>query len=113
MGACTKGIMLEDCICQQGKEEESWFELRSMRKEKRKGYINTFKNSHKEQIDSLEGSMYQASFAAELEFSKIPIPRLLQNLPSVNIKCAGKSKQLHSLPGLPLGALITLFYVLI
>ena len=57
--------------------------------------------------------MYQASFAAELEFSKIPLPRLLQNFSSVNIKCAGKSKQLHSLSGLPLGALMNLFYVLI
>ena len=84
-----------------------------MRKEKRKECMNTFKNSHKKQIGSLEGNMYQASFAAELEFSKILVPRLLQNLSSVNIKCAGKSKQLHSLSGLPLGALMTLFFVLI
>ena len=58
-----------------------------MRKERRKGYINTFKHSHKKRTDSLEGSLYEATFAAELEFPKVLAPRLLQNLSNVNIKC--------------------------
>ena len=44
-------------------------------------------------VDSLD----RVLFAAELELSKIPVPRLPQNASNVNIECAGKSKQLYSL----------------
>ena len=57
-------------------------------------------HSHKKQKDSLEGSLDQVSFASELEFPKILVPRLPQYTLNVNIECAGKrewSKQLCSL----------------
>ena len=52
-------------------------------------------HSHKTRRDSLEGSLDRVLFAAELEFLKILVPRLLQNKSNVNNKCAGKSKQLY------------------
>ena len=42
-------------------------------------------HSHKKQKDSLECSLDQVLFAAELEFPKILIPRLPQNISNVNI----------------------------
>ena len=42
------------------------------------------------QKDSLEGSLDQVIFAAELEFPKILVPRLPQHISDVNIECAGK-----------------------
>ena len=56
-----------------------------------------FHHSHKKRKDSLEGSLDRVLFMAKLEFLKILVPRLPQNTSNVNIECAGKSKQLHSL----------------
>ena len=56
-------------------------------------------HSHKKQKDSLEGSLDVVLFVAELEFSKILVPRLPQHTSDVNIECARKSewsKQLYS-----------------
>ena len=49
-------------------------------------------HSHKKWKDSLEGSLDQVLLAAELEFSKIIVPRLPQHTSDVNIECAGKSE---------------------
>ena len=54
-------------------------------------------HSHKKRNDSLEGSLDRVLFAAELEFPMILVPRLPQLTSNVNIKFAGKSKQLYSL----------------
>ena len=53
--------------------------------------------SHEKWKHSLEGSLDQVLFAAELVFPKILVPRLLQHTSNVNTGCAGKSKQLYSL----------------
>ena len=45
-------------------------------------------HSHKK---CLEGSMVRVLFAAELEFPKIPVPRLLKNTLNANIESTGKS----------------------
>ena len=61
---------------------------------------NSLTHTHKKQKDNLEGSLDQVLFAAELEFSKILVPRLSQHTSNVNTECAGKSewsKQLYSL----------------
>ena len=68
-------------------------------------------HSHKKRKDSLEDSLDQVLFAAELEFPKILVPRLPQNSLNVNIECAGKSKQLYSLCDQLLGALIYLHFI--
>ena len=44
-------------------------------------------NSHKKWKDSLEGSLDRVLFAAELEFLKILVTRLLQHTSNVNIEC--------------------------
>ena len=49
-------------------------------------------HSHKKRKDSLEGSLDRVLLAAELEFLKILVPRLLQHTSDVNIECAGKSE---------------------
>ena len=54
-------------------------------------------HSHKKRKDSLEDSPIRVSFAAELEFPKILVPRLPQNALNVNIKRDGKSQQLYYL----------------
>ena len=57
-------------------------------------------HSDKKRKDSLEDSLDQVLFAAELEFPKILVPRLPQHTSNVNTECAGKSewsKQLNSL----------------
>ena len=53
------------------------------------------RHSHKKRKDSLEGSLDRVLFAAELDFPKILVPRLLQNSSNVNIECARKSKQTY------------------
>ena len=53
---------------------------------------NVFNHSHKKRKDSLEGSLDRVLLAAELEFSKILVPRLPQHTSNVNIECAGKSE---------------------
>ena len=50
----------------------------------------TLNHSHKKRKDSLEGSLDRALFAAELEFSKILIPRLPQNTSNVKTECVRK-----------------------
>ena len=50
-------------------------------------------HSHKKRKDSLDREL----FAVELEFMKILVPRLPQNISNVNIECAGKSKNLYYL----------------
>ena len=72
-----------------------------------------FNHSHKKWKDSLEGSLDGVLFAAELEFPKMPVPRLPQNKSNVNIECAGKSKQLYSLCDQLLGALIYLNFIVL
>ena len=66
-------------------------------------------HSQKKRKDSLDGAL----FAAELEFPKILVPRLPQNLSNVNNECAGKSKQLYSLNGQILAGLIYLHFVIL
>ena len=70
-------------------------------------------HSHKKWKDSLEVSLDRKLFAAELDFSKILVPRLPQNSSNVNIECAGKSKQLYSLCDQLLGALIYLHFIIL
>ena len=63
--------------------------------------------------DSLEGSLDRVLFAAELDFPKILVPRLPKNSSIVNIKCAGKSKQLYSLCDQLILALIYLHFIIL
>ena len=49
-------------------------------------------HSHEKRKDSLEGSLDRVLLAAEHEFSKILVPRLLQHTSNVNIECAGRSE---------------------
>ena len=42
--------------------------------------------------DSPEGSLDRVLFVAELQFSKILVPRLPQHTSNVNIECPGKSE---------------------
>ena len=57
--------------------------------------------------------MDRALLAAELEFSTILVPRLIQNTSNVNTDCARKSKQLYSLRNQLLGALINLHSIVL
>ena len=70
-----------------------------------------FYHSRKKWKDRLEGSLDWLLTAAELEFSKILVPRLPQNLSNVNIECSGKSKQLYSLCSQLLAALAYLNFI--
>ena len=57
-------------------------------------------HSQKKRKDSLEGSLDRVLFAAELDFLKIPVPKLPRHTSDINIEYAGKSqwsKQLYSL----------------
>ena len=54
-----------------------------------------YRHSHKKRKDSLEGSLDGVLFLAELEFSKILVPRLPQHTSNVNTECARKSEQLY------------------
>ena len=54
-------------------------------------FVNMF-ISQSSETDSLEGSVDRVLFAAELEFSKILVPRLPQHTSNVNIDCDGKSE---------------------
>ena len=54
--------------------------------------FESFMHSHKKRKVSLEGSLNQVLYAAELVFPKILVPRLPQNSSHVNIECTGKSK---------------------
>ena len=45
----------------------------------------------------MEGDLNGILFAVKLEFPKILLPRLPQNTSSLNIDCAGKSKQRYFL----------------
>ena len=58
---------------------------------------HTFSHSQKKRKDSLEGTLVGVLFAAELEFPKILVPRLLQHTSNVNIETTAKSKQLQLL----------------
>ena len=62
-------------------------------------YVSKHKFSHsqKKWKYSLEGTLVGVLFAAELEFPKILVPRLLQHTSNVNIETTGKSKQLQLL----------------
>ena len=51
-----------------------------------------FEHSHKKRKDSLEGSLDQVLFAAELAFPKMLVPRLPQHKSSVNTEYDGKSE---------------------
>ena len=54
--------------------------------------------------------MNQVLIKADLEFTKILLPRLHQNSSNTNPECARKSKQLYSLCDQLLGALIHYFF---
>ena len=56
-----------------------------------KDYQNYLKfiHSHKKPKNSLEGSLNQVLFAAELDFPKIPVHRLPQNSSNVKTEYAG------------------------
>ena len=69
-----------------------------------------FWHSRQKQKDGLEGCLDRELFAAELEFPKMLVPTLPQYSSSVNIECAGKSKQ-QFLCGQVLGALIYLYFI--
>ena len=76
-------------------------------------------HSHKKRKDSLEGSLDRVSFAAELEFLKILVPRLPQHTSNVNIGCARKSESgmvkttIFFIYDLFLGALIHLSFIIL
>ena len=76
-------------------------------------YRSKIQHSHKKRKDSQEGRLDRVLFAAELEFSKLLVPRLPQNSSNVNIECAGKSKQLYSLCDQFLGSLIYLHFIIL
>ena len=77
-------------------------------------YINVyFQHRHKKRKDSLKSTLNRVLFAAEFDFPKILIPRLPPNTSNVNIECARKSKQLYSLCGQLLGALIFFNFVIL
>ena len=73
------------------------------------GMLRILDHSYKKQKDSLEGSLVQVLFAAELEFPNILVPRLPQNTSNVNTVSTGKSKQCDQL----LGALIYLHFIVL
>ena len=70
-------------------------------------------HSYKRRKDSLESSPDRLLFAIELEFPKILVPRLPQNLSNVNTERAGKRKQLYSLCDELLRALIYLHFIIL
>ena len=70
-------------------------------------------HSHKKRTDSLEGSLDQVLFAADLEFSKILVPKLPQHISNVNIECARKLKDLCSFCDHFLEALICLNFIIL
>ena len=70
-------------------------------------------HNQKTRKGSLEGSLNQVSFATEVEFPKILVPRLHQNTSNVNIECATKLKQLYYLCDQPLGALIYCYFIVL
>ena len=47
--------------------------------------------SHHNQGDNLEGSLVLVLFVAELDFPKILVPRVPQDISNVNIESSGKS----------------------
>ena len=70
-------------------------------------------HSHKKQKDSLEGSLGQELFVAELEFPKVLVPRLPQHTSNVNIDCGGKSEWSKQLYSLYLTSFLRHWYILI
>ena len=70
-------------------------------------------NNNIEMKNSLESSLDPVLFAAELDFPKILVPRLTKNRSNVNTECARKSKQLYSLYGHLLEALIYLNFIIL
>ena len=75
-----------------------------------------FLRSHKKWKDSLESNLDRILFVAKLKFPKILVPRIPHNSSNVNIECAGKSKQMHSIYSLCdefLGAIIYLHFIIL
>ena len=70
-------------------------------------------HSHKKQKDSLEGSLGQVLFVAELEFLKVLVPRLPQHTSNVNIDCGRKSEWSKQLYSLYLTSFLRHWYILI
>ena len=66
-------------------------------------------HSQKKRRDTLESRLVRVLITAELEFRKIVVPRLPQNVSTVNIENTGKSKQLYYLCDQLLGGLIYLY----
>ena len=74
---------------------------------------NCNSHSHKKQEDILEGSLDQVLIPAELDFSKILIPRQFQHTSNVNIECARKSEWSKQLYSLYVTSLLKHWYILI
>ena len=74
---------------------------------------NCNSHSHKKQEDILEGSLDQVLIPAELDFSKILIPRQFQHTSNVNIECARKSEWSKQLYSLYVTSLLKYWYILI
>ena len=55
-------------------------------------WVVQFDHSDKKRKISLESNLDRVLVAAELEFSKILVPRLPQHTSNVNTECAGKSE---------------------
>ena len=66
-----------------------WFNLFLQRLPEVNELRNIYNHSHKKRKNSLEGSLDQVLFAAELKFPRILVPTLPQNASNVNIECAG------------------------
>ena len=56
-----------------------------------------FEHNHTERKDSLEGSLVRLLFAAEVEFPKILVTSVPQNVSNVSTESTGNSKQLYYL----------------
>ena len=75
---------------------------------------NCNSHSHKKQEDILEGSLDQVLIPAELDFSKILIPRQFQHTSNVNIECARMVKTtVFFIRDQPFEALIHLNFIIL
>ena len=70
-------------------------------------------HSHKKRKDSLERSLDRVLLSAELEFTKILVPRLPQHTLDVNIECAAKSKWSKQQCSLHVTSFLEHWYILI
>ena len=74
---------------------------------------NCNSHNHNKQKDLLEGSLDQVLIPAELDFSKILVPRLFQHTSNVNIEIARKSEWLKQMYSLYVTSLLKHWFILI